>query len=906
MSDFYKLCLYSHNIESYQKIENGFKEQDVVGIVHATGTGKSYNALQLSLDNKDKKILYVVPSNGIIEHLKKIINDNPNLNMQRDFPNLEFKTYQSFVNLSRDDIKNIECDLLILDEFHHIGSAVWGEKINTLIDTHENIKVFGMTAYTVRDRGTSYERDMANSDTNELFSNKIVSRYDLCDAILDGVLPKPIYKSAYVNLLQIANRLELKINKMNIRNKEYYDLLHKLFEIKKEIHEAPTISDVVKRNLKPNGKYIYFCPSYSENGVNDIDSIMEEVKSWLFEIGLNEDNYVFYKTTSEMGLEGTRQRNAFYEDLTIDLKNAKNKLRIMFAINQYNEGVHSPDVDGVIMGRGTGSDIVYFEQLGRALAVRKNNKEEKLIAPVIIDLANNYEFIKELENNLKNRIKERNSSQSIGQRDFKLSDYSFDIEIENIDLFKTLKDFYNKLTITWDDYYELAKLYYEHHGNLEIPRNFKTNNGYEYDSNGLVNLGYWIINQRRLTKIDSERGNLLLQIGMRFEPIRKILSWEEMYKYAKIYYEHHGNLEIPYNFKTNNGYEYDSNGKINLGRWISTQRYLKGTNSEHKILLTKIGMNFDYKRNMISWEEMYKYAKIYYEHYGNLKIPEKFKTSDGYTYDELGINLGIWVAKQKQFVNKESERGQLLLKIGMNFEKNNNRHSWEEMYKYAKIYYEYHGNLEIPKRFKTSDGYTYDELGIALGNWIDKQRHKKNLDEKEKNLLLQIGMRFDSIRKLLSWEEMYKYAKIYYEHHGNLLVPSTFKTNNGYEYDSLGNIKLGSWITMNRIRVNKESEKGLLLSEIGIIWNTKKNKVKVKDICYNYNIDYKLNEDILSHISSEELESKIKYLLDNSVSLFDNNGKLHPIFSMSSLNMKAKYGISLSELVTIYSNSKSR
>ena len=54
----------------------------VVGIIHATGTGKSYNALQLAYDNKDKKIVYVVPSNGIIEHIRKIINNNPNLSFE--------------------------------------------------------------------------------------------------------------------------------------------------------------------------------------------------------------------------------------------------------------------------------------------------------------------------------------------------------------------------------------------------------------------------------------------------------------------------------------------------------------------------------------------------------------------------------------------------------------------------------------------------------------------------------------------------------------------------------------------------------------------------------------------------------------------------------------------------------
>lgn len=51
------------------------------------------------------------------------------------------------------------------------------------------------------------------------------------------------------------------------------------------------------------------------------------------------------------------------------------------------------------MGRGTTSDIVYFEQLGRLLSVRGETKEkfdsyekysvEELLVPIIIDLTNN-------------------------------------------------------------------------------------------------------------------------------------------------------------------------------------------------------------------------------------------------------------------------------------------------------------------------------------------------------------------------------------------------------------------------------------------------------------------------------------------------------------------------------------
>ena len=211
MNEFSVVGLYDHNADSYRKVREAFETSDVVGIVHATGTGKSYNALQLAYDNKDKKIIYVVPSVSIVEHIKKIIDDNPNLDMERDFPNLEFRTYQSFINMDTDEISELDIDLLILDEFHHIGAPVWGSRIDTVIDTHPDMKVFGMTAYTVRDRGTSYERDMALDEGDELFSDSIVSEYDLCDAMIDGVLPKPIYRSSYIKLYDMASELEQRV-----------------------------------------------------------------------------------------------------------------------------------------------------------------------------------------------------------------------------------------------------------------------------------------------------------------------------------------------------------------------------------------------------------------------------------------------------------------------------------------------------------------------------------------------------------------------------------------------------------------------------------------------------------------------------------------------------------------------
>lgn len=75
--------------------------------------------------------------------------------------------------------------------------------------------------------------------------------------------------------------------------------------------------------------------------------------------------------------------------------------------------------------------------------------------------------------------------------------------------------------IRWEKMYEYAKKYYNHHGNLEVPHEFKTNNGYEYDKDGELDLGYWITKQMVLVNPNSEKGKKLIQIGMRFTNIQK-------------------------------------------------------------------------------------------------------------------------------------------------------------------------------------------------------------------------------------------------------------------------------------------------------------------------------------------------------------------------------------------------
>ena len=133
----------------------------------------------------------------------------------------------------------------------------------------------------------------------------------------------------------------------------------------------------------------------------------------------------------------------------------------------------------------------------------------------------------------------------------------------------------------WEEKYELAKKYYEHYGHLNIPVEFRTKNGFEYDEYGVA-LGQWLRTQKQAYygtngyTLSEERYQKLLKIGMNFEKKRKPLSWEEMYALAKKYYEHYGNLDIPFNFRTKNGYDIDDDGR-NIGRWLGDQNMDYGT-----------------------------------------------------------------------------------------------------------------------------------------------------------------------------------------------------------------------------------------------------------------------------------------------------------------------------------------
>lgn len=923
-----KLGLLPHNQESYKKVKIAYDSgEKVVGILHATGTGKTLNALQLAYDNPDKKIIYVTPYNSIIEHVHELINENPELHLERDFKHVKFMTYAGLSKLSDSELENLNVDMMILDEFHHIGAPVWGEVVNKVVNSHEDLLIFGMSAYSVRDRGSQYERDMAEDNGTELFSDKIVSRYDLVDAILDGVLPVPVYKSAYIDLIDYVNRIEDKVSKKYRGTPRLIEYLKVLSDVKRKIISNLDVKELMFNNLKRNGKYIYFCPALAVKNKNDIHTIMNEMREFLLNKGYSENDFEFYFTTGEEESLGKRNRYAFYNDVDLGGKDTSRKLRIMFAINQYNEGVHAPNVDGVILGRETSSDIVYFEQIGRGLSVRGNSwnqiiylqsldidtlKEmcisrdidinglskddmiERLVAPTIIDLAGNIAFIKDLVTDLKHRIKKRKLSNRHIDRIISITDHSFDIEILGEELLDVLININSEfLPQRWEESYVLAKRYYDKYSNLNMSRKFKTDDGITYDEYGYP-LGEWLATQKKdysCGKLSVDKVILLEDIGIIWKVVK---SWGESYGLAAKYYKVHNDLKINFDFKTIDGYTYNEHG-YSLGSWLVNQRRLYRNNTLSKDRIKKLE-DIGIVWNIIkSFDESFSLVVEYHKLYGNIDLPNDYYLEDGY-------NLGGFIYNQKQLKRQgklSEDRIKLFDNLGIDWmiKEVKKNPSWDEMYKLAMNYFNTYKNLEVKRNFITFDGITINEDGYNLGRWVSRQRvsYKKNkLTDEQITMLEAIGMDWKLEVSYKSWDEAYKLAVQYFIENSNLNIRTDYITSCGYN--------LGAWIYLQRKNFIKDKlteEQIEKLNLIGMIWNVSDNYSRIKEILQNKGINYRKHMTYLKQYSVIEVEAKIKYLVDNGYAIIDGK-KLHEIFNMSDINMKVKYGVTKEDLISKY------
>ena len=170
-----ELKLFPHNKKAYEIAVRLMAEKGKAAIIHPTGTGKSFIAFQLALDNPKSRVCWFSPSEYIfrnqLENLERFLNGS-----EMELSNILFLTYSKLM-ANEEIIERLFPEYIVLDEFHRCGAMEWGKSVKKLLDTYPNAKILGLSATNIR--YLDNRRDMAQ----EIFEGHIASEMTLGEAI---------------------------------------------------------------------------------------------------------------------------------------------------------------------------------------------------------------------------------------------------------------------------------------------------------------------------------------------------------------------------------------------------------------------------------------------------------------------------------------------------------------------------------------------------------------------------------------------------------------------------------------------------------------------------------------------------------------------------------------------------
>ena len=834
--------LFEHNQTAYNAAVTMLAERGKAAVIHPTGTGKSFIGFKLCEDNPNKTICWLSPSRYIYQTQLENLAETSD-GYQPD--NVKFYTYAKLMNVSAEEIAEIQPDYIILDEFHRCGAELWGAGVDAVLKAYPDVPVLGLSATAIR--YLDNQRDM----TDELFDGNVASEMTLGEAIVRGILAPPKYILSIFSYQQDLEKYEKRVR--SAKSKATRDAAEKVLEaLRRALDKAENLDVLFDKHIEDRtGKYIVFCAN-----LEHMTDMMSKAKEWFGKVDKKPHIYSVYSD------DPTASKS--FADFKAD--SDPKHLKLLYCIDALNEGVHVPDVSGVILLRPTISPIIYKQQIGRALSASKSKN------PVIFDIVNNIEnlySIDAIEEEMQVAIQYYRSH---GGEGFVVNE-TFELVDKVADCKSLFDELEGTLSASWDLMYEQAKKYYEQYGDIEVPKRYFTPEGYS--------LGLWLLTQRRVYKGDVN-GNLtqvqidkLNALGMRWESVKDV-AWERYYTAAKRYYEEHGDLLTPAAYV-------DSEG-VTLGRWLSQLRVYKSSGIKSNYLtdervkaLEEIGMVWavlDYL-----WEENYAAAVRYHREHGDLNMPYNYVDSSGIrlgqwlnhlrssrlgkgkarkeltddqiarldalgmiwetkyekqwndafqalcdyyrkngTFEmpaayktESGIQLGRWIRRQRDFY----EQGRIsedhiakLREIGFTLEKSD---PWEEKYQLAKAYFEEHGNLNVPAKYVLN--------GVWLSKWLNEQKliaegkRKKQLTSEQLAKLEAIGFRYGTSLYEEQWNERYEMAKAYFEKHGDLNIPKSY---------TVGDFQLGIWIRQQKAQYrdgNMSADHKERLTAVGMDWD---------------------------------------------------------------------------------------
>ena len=730
------------NEAAFQKAVQSLETLNRAAVFHPTGTGKSCIAWKVVEAHPQTTFFWLVAgAQRLALRQAELTRYNggtlPGNVRFCDCEKLAAATPEQWVRLGEQ-----KPGCIVLDCYHELSAVCWAQSVQKLLRMCPQAKVLGL--------GVPNGAPVCAA-AQELFADCIVSHMTVAEAMAAGTMPVP---SAYAALLWPQEE-ELATLRARIKNlcmpKGDTSLRVQYEELSWSLRQVENLTVLLPRLLSDtSGHYLVLFESaaYQEKLGTELEKLLRTV-----------DPAVRFYAADHACFADSAAVETFLSDTAPGPK-------VLLCVNA--PGVQQPleGLAGVILVRQSSLMSTFKQMLCRALVAAGSRS-----VPV-------FDLVAQFEGLGNGRTLQRDCTEAMTRVGSKTPGFRQERPMQQT--YRLYGKLRREMEARWEVLCQAAADAAAKEGTLELPRSYTIHSG--------VPVGKWLELQRQVQagqrpgRLTAEQAAKLEKLGIRWNH-RLEAAWEKGFASAQKYRTEHGDLLVPVRYRDKNDFA--------LGEWIvyNRQRYLGGNLTQNRIeRLEAIGMVWSTSNDL--WEQNYAAATQYYLEHGDLEVPIKYETPSGF-------GLGVWLGAQRaahKAGELPQEQVERLDALGMDWTNRNDR-KWMSLYDVAAAYYHEHGNLNVPSEYVTPDG-------VLLGKWVARQRYaylnpdrsSARVTPERKALLDKLGMVWE---KYDPWQERYDLALAYKTEHGDLEIPSVYKTADG--------VWLGSWVSRQRQALNSGS-----------------------------------------------------------------------------------------------------
>lgn len=730
------------NEAAFQKAVQSLETLNRAAVFHPTGTGKSCIAWKVVEAHPQTTFFWLVAgAQRLALRQAELTRYNggtlPGNVRFCDCEKLAAATPEQWVRLGEQ-----KPGCIVLDCYHELSAVCWAQSVQKLLRMCPQAKVLGL--------GVPNGAPVCAA-AQELFADCIVSHMTVAEAMAAGTMPVP---SAYAALLWPQEE-ELATLRARIKNlcmpKGDTSLRVQYEELSWSLRQVENLTVLLPRLLSDtSGHYLVLFESaaYQEKLGTELEQLLRTV-----------DPAVRFYAADHACFADSAAVETFLSDTAPGPK-------VLLCVNA--PGVQQPleGLAGVILVRQSSLMSTFKQMLCRALVAAGSRS-----VPV-------FDLVAQFEGLGNGRTLQRDCTEAMTRAGSKTPGFRQERPMQQT--YRLYGKLRREMEARWEVLCQAAADAAAKEGTLELPRSYTIHSG--------VPVGKWLELQRQVQagqrpgRLTAEQAAKLEKLGIRWNH-RLEAAWEKGFASAQKYRTEHGDLLVPVRYRDKNDFA--------LGEWIvyNRQRYLGGNLTQNRIeRLEAIGMVWSTSNDL--WEQNYAAATQYYLEHGDLEVPIKYETPSGF-------GLGVWLGAQRaahKAGELPQEQVERLDALGMDWTNRNDR-KWMSLYDVAAAYYHEHGNLNVPSEYVTPDG-------VLLGKWVARQRYaylnpdrsSARVTSERKALLDKLGMVWE---KYDPWQERYDLALAYKTEHGDLEIPSVYKTADG--------VWLGSWVNRQRQALNSGS-----------------------------------------------------------------------------------------------------